>query len=71
MQYTNEELILAANIRSIAYDLREKAAVQYASLNHGGSLAARDEFKATHPVVGFFDAAMTELKDITDTVIRR
>ncbi len=71
MQYTNDELILAAHIRSIAIELREKAAIKYSTQNHQGTLAGRDSFKQMHPVSEFFDAAMIELKGITDSVIRR
>mgnify|MGYP000846731777 CR=1 FL=1 len=71
MKHTTDELLLAYHLRTLAVELREEAAIKYAALNHDGALVGRADFKKTHPLVGFYEAALIELQGITDEYLRR
>ena len=71
MKHTTDELLLAYHLRSLATEIREAEAVKYAALNHNGALAGRAEYKKSHPLPEFYEAALVELQGIADTYLRR
>lgn len=71
MKHTTDELLLAYHLRNLAVVLREHAAIEYAALNHKGSLTGRGVFKKLHPLPEFYEAALAELKGIADQCLRR